>query len=78
VDEREASRGARTVADQAHDAHRAARAEQIVSVVDILTLTDRAAPGKLELNDLGVVGSVSPSRSQSTHTRATARPEPSS
>ncbi len=32
-----------------------ARAEQIVSVVDILTLTDRAAPGKLELNDLGVV-----------------------
>jgi sulfate adenylyltransferase large subunit len=32
-----------------------ARAEEIVSVVDILTLTDRAAPGKLELNDLGVV-----------------------
>jgi bifunctional enzyme CysN/CysC len=31
------------------------RAEEIVSVVDILTLTDRAAPGKLELNDLGVV-----------------------
>jgi sulfate adenylyltransferase subunit 1 len=32
-----------------------ARAEEIVSAVDILTLTDRAAPGKLELNDLGVV-----------------------
>jgi bifunctional enzyme CysN/CysC len=32
-----------------------ARAEEIVSVVDILTLTDQAAPGKLELNDLGVV-----------------------
>jgi sulfate adenylyltransferase subunit 1 (EFTu-like GTPase family) len=32
-----------------------ARAEEIVSVVDILTLTDRGAPGKLELNDLGVV-----------------------
>ncbi len=32
-----------------------ARAEEILSVVDILTLTDRAAPGKLELNDLGVV-----------------------
>ena len=32
-----------------------ARAEEILSVVDILTLTDQAAPGKLELNDLGVV-----------------------
>ena len=32
-----------------------ARAEEIVSVVDILTLTDQASPGKLELNDLGVV-----------------------
>jgi sulfate adenylyltransferase large subunit len=32
-----------------------ARAEEIVSVVDILTLTDRAAPGTLELNELGVV-----------------------
>jgi sulfate adenylyltransferase large subunit len=32
-----------------------ARAEEILSVVDILTLTDQASPGKLELNDLGVV-----------------------
>jgi sulfate adenylyltransferase large subunit len=32
-----------------------ARAEEIVSVVDILTLTDQASPGRLELNDLGVV-----------------------
>jgi sulfate adenylyltransferase subunit 1 (EFTu-like GTPase family) len=32
-----------------------ARAEETVSVVDILTLTDQASPGKLELNDLGVV-----------------------
>jgi bifunctional enzyme CysN/CysC len=32
-----------------------ARAEEIVSVVDILTLTDQVFPGKLELNDLGVV-----------------------
>jgi bifunctional enzyme CysN/CysC len=32
-----------------------ARVEEIVSVVDILTLTDQASPGKLELNDLGVV-----------------------
>jgi bifunctional enzyme CysN/CysC len=32
-----------------------ARAEEIVSLVDILTLTDQASPGKLELNDLGVV-----------------------
>jgi bifunctional enzyme CysN/CysC len=32
-----------------------ARAEEIVSVVEILTLTDQASPGKLELNDLGVV-----------------------
>jgi bifunctional enzyme CysN/CysC len=32
-----------------------ARAEEIVSVVDILTLTDQPSPGKLELNDLGVV-----------------------
>ncbi len=31
------------------------RVEEIVSVVDILTLTDQASPGKLELNDLGVV-----------------------
>jgi sulfate adenylyltransferase large subunit len=32
-----------------------ARVEEIVSVVDILTLTDQPFPGKLELNDLGVV-----------------------
>ena len=32
-----------------------ARVEEIVSVVDILTLTDQASHGKLELNDLGVV-----------------------
>ncbi|HEY8644671.1 MAG TPA: GTP-binding protein, partial [Gaiellaceae bacterium] len=32
-----------------------ARIEEIVSVVDILTLTDQPSPGKLELNDLGVV-----------------------
>jgi bifunctional enzyme CysN/CysC len=32
-----------------------ARVEELVSVVDILTLTDQASPGKLELNDLGVV-----------------------
>jgi bifunctional enzyme CysN/CysC len=32
-----------------------ARAEELVSVVDILTLTDQASPEKLELNDLGVV-----------------------
>jgi sulfate adenylyltransferase large subunit len=32
-----------------------ARAEEIVSVVDILTLQDRASPGKLALNDLGMV-----------------------
>jgi bifunctional enzyme CysN/CysC len=32
-----------------------ARVDEIVSVVDILTLTDQASPGKLELNDLGVV-----------------------
>jgi sulfate adenylyltransferase large subunit len=32
-----------------------ARVDAVLSVVDILTLSDRAAPGKLELNDLGVV-----------------------
>jgi sulfate adenylyltransferase subunit 1 (EFTu-like GTPase family) len=32
-----------------------ARVEELVSVVDILTLTDQASPEKLELNDLGVV-----------------------
>jgi sulfate adenylyltransferase large subunit len=32
-----------------------ARAEEIVSVVDIETLEDRPSPGKMELNDLGVV-----------------------
>jgi len=32
-----------------------ARIDEIVSVVDIHTLEDRAAPGKMELNDLGVV-----------------------
>jgi bifunctional enzyme CysN/CysC len=32
-----------------------ARVDEIVSVVEIETLTDRAAPAKLELNDLGVV-----------------------
>jgi sulfate adenylyltransferase subunit 1 (EFTu-like GTPase family) len=32
-----------------------ARVEEIVSVVDIATLEDRLAPGKMELNDLGVV-----------------------
>jgi sulfate adenylyltransferase subunit 1 (EFTu-like GTPase family) len=32
-----------------------ARAEEILSVVDIATLEDRAAPGRMELNDLGVV-----------------------
>jgi bifunctional enzyme CysN/CysC len=32
-----------------------ARTEEIVSMVDILTLTDQASPGKLDLNDLGVV-----------------------
>ncbi len=33
----------------------AARIEEIVSVVDIATLEDRAAPGRMELNDLGLV-----------------------
>ena len=32
-----------------------ARIEEIVSVVDIATLEDRPGPGKMELNDLGVV-----------------------
>ncbi len=32
-----------------------ARIDEIVSVVDIATLEDRPAPGKMELNDLGVV-----------------------
>jgi sulfate adenylyltransferase large subunit len=32
-----------------------ARVDEIVSVVDIATLEDRTAPGKMELNDLGVV-----------------------
>jgi sulfate adenylyltransferase large subunit len=32
-----------------------ARVDEIVSVVDIHTLEDRARPGKMELNDLGVV-----------------------
>jgi sulfate adenylyltransferase large subunit len=32
-----------------------ARVDEIVSVVDIHTLEDRAQPGKMELNDLGVV-----------------------
>src|SRR6185312_13231750 len=32
-----------------------ARVDEIVSVVDIETLVDRPSPGKMELNDLGVV-----------------------
>ena len=32
-----------------------ARVEEIVSVVDISKLEDQASPGRLELNDLGVV-----------------------
>jgi sulfate adenylyltransferase subunit 1 (EFTu-like GTPase family) len=32
-----------------------ARVDEIVSVIDIHTLTDQVAPGKMELNDLGVV-----------------------
>jgi sulfate adenylyltransferase subunit 1 (EFTu-like GTPase family) len=32
-----------------------ARAEEILSVVDIETLQDRSLPGRMELNDLGVV-----------------------
>jgi sulfate adenylyltransferase subunit 1 (EFTu-like GTPase family) len=32
-----------------------ARVEEIVTVVDIHTLEDRPSPGKMELNDLGVV-----------------------
>jgi sulfate adenylyltransferase subunit 1 (EFTu-like GTPase family) len=32
-----------------------ARVEEIVSVVDIATLEDQPSPGKMELNDLGVV-----------------------
>jgi sulfate adenylyltransferase subunit 1 (EFTu-like GTPase family) len=32
-----------------------ARAEEILSVVDIETLEDRPTPGRMELNDLGVV-----------------------
>jgi sulfate adenylyltransferase subunit 1 (EFTu-like GTPase family) len=32
-----------------------ARVDEILSVVEIHTLEDRAQPGKLELNDLGVV-----------------------
>jgi sulfate adenylyltransferase large subunit len=32
-----------------------ARAEEILSVIDIGTLEDRATPGRMELNDLGVV-----------------------
>jgi sulfate adenylyltransferase large subunit len=33
----------------------AARIEEVLSVVDIRTLADRPSPGRLELNDLGVV-----------------------
>ncbi|MGN6797050.1 MAG: elongation factor 1-alpha C-terminal domain-related protein, partial [Gaiellaceae bacterium] len=33
----------------------AARIDEIVSVVDIATLEDKSSPGKMELNDLGVV-----------------------
>ncbi|HZT90958.1 MAG TPA: GTP-binding protein [Gaiellaceae bacterium] len=33
----------------------AARADEVVSVVDIATLEDRPLPGRMELNDLGVV-----------------------
>jgi sulfate adenylyltransferase subunit 1 (EFTu-like GTPase family) len=32
-----------------------ARIEEVLSVVDIRTLADRPSPGRLELNDLGVV-----------------------
>ena len=32
-----------------------ARIDEIVSVVDIATLEDRERPGRMELNDLGVV-----------------------
>jgi sulfate adenylyltransferase subunit 1 (EFTu-like GTPase family) len=32
-----------------------ARIDEIVSVVDIRTLADRPSPGRMELNDLGVV-----------------------
>jgi len=32
-----------------------ARIDEIVSVVDIHTLEDRPAPGRMELNDLGIV-----------------------
>ena len=32
-----------------------ARIDEILSVVDIATLEDRAAPGRMELNDLGLV-----------------------
>jgi bifunctional enzyme CysN/CysC len=32
-----------------------ARVDELVSVVDISTLQDQPSPGKLELNDLGVV-----------------------
>jgi bifunctional enzyme CysN/CysC len=33
----------------------AARIDEIISVVDIATLGDKPSPGKMELNDLGVV-----------------------
>jgi sulfate adenylyltransferase subunit 1 (EFTu-like GTPase family) len=33
----------------------AARVDEIVSIVDIATLEDKPSPGKMELNDLGVV-----------------------
>jgi bifunctional enzyme CysN/CysC len=32
-----------------------ARLEEVVSVVDVVTLEDRLRPGRMELNDLGVV-----------------------
>jgi hypothetical protein len=38
-----------------HDSHHLPRIDEIVSVVDIATLDDRPSPGRMELNDLGVV-----------------------
>ena len=57
-----------------------ARIDEIVSVVDIATLEDQPSPGKMELNDLGVVRfrlaeplAVDPLRAQPRDRRVRAR-----
>ena len=46
---------ARACSSSTRRARSRARVDEIVSVVDIATLEDRPSPGRLELNDLGVV-----------------------